>query len=47
MNDMAGFFQAHSASLAWESNYQGTDTGGGYGTGTRVPKAAAAYKADF
>ena len=47
VNDMYHFFQAHSASLAWESNFQGPSTGGVYGTGSLVPKASAAYKADF
>ena len=47
VTDMRGFFQANAASLAWESNYQGADTGGSYGTGTQVPSAAAAYKAGF
>ena len=47
VNDMLGFFQAHAANLAWESTFQGTITRGTYGTGTRVPKASAAYKAGF
>jgi hypothetical protein len=47
VTDMLGFFQAHSANLAWESNFQGTITRGTYGTGTQVPKASAAYKAGF
>jgi Glycosyl hydrolase family 26 len=47
VNDMLGFFQANVAHLAWESNFQGTITDGAYGTGTRAPKAAAAYKAGF
>jgi hypothetical protein len=49
---MLGFFKAHAASLAYESNFQ--CTGGNYGTNgiygatrTPVPKAAAAYKAGF
>jgi hypothetical protein len=47
VNHMRGFFQAHSASLAWESNFQGSSTGGTYGTGTSVPKASAAYRTGF
>ncbi len=47
VNDMAGFFRANAASLAWESIFQSTTTGGVYGTGTLVPKASAAYKAGF
>ena len=47
VNDMLGFFQAHSANLAWESNFQGTITRGAYGTGTQVPRASAAYQAGF
>lgn len=47
VNDMDGFFQTHSAILAYESNFQGPSTGGVYGTGTQVPAASAAYRADF
>jgi hypothetical protein len=47
VNDMLGFFQAHSAILAWESNFQGPSTAGTYGAGTSVPKASAAYQAGF
>jgi hypothetical protein len=47
VNDMLGFFQAHSAILAWEANFQGPSTGGVYGTGTQVPSSSAAYKSDF
>jgi len=47
VTDMLGFFQAHSAVLAWESNFQGASTGGTYRTGSRVPRASAAYKAGF
>ena len=47
VNDMLGFFRAHSANTAWESNFQGPSTGGVYGAGTRVPKASAAYQAGF
>ena len=47
VNDMLGFFQAHSAVLAWEANFQSPSTGGVYGTGTRVPGSSAAYKAGF
>ena len=47
VNDMLGFFRAHSANIAWESNFQGPSTGGVYGAGTLVPKASAAYQAGF
>ena len=47
VNDMAGFFQANAANLAWESIFQSATTGGVYGTGTQIPKAAAAYQAGF
>ena len=47
VTDMLAFFQAHSAILAWESNFQSPTTGGVYGTGTQVPQASAAYKAGF
>ena len=47
VNDMAGFFQAHSAILAYESNFQGPSTGGVYGISSQIPTASAAYKADF
>jgi hypothetical protein len=47
VNDMLGFFRANAASLAWESNFQGTNTGGAYGTGTVVPLSSAAYNAGF
>ena len=47
VNYMRGFFQANAAYIAWESNFQGTATRGGYGTGTQVPLSAAAYKAGF
>jgi Glycosyl hydrolase family 26 len=47
VNDMLGFFRAHSANIAWESNFQGPSTGGVYGAGTRVPEASAAYQAGF
>ena len=47
VNDMYGFFQAHSAHLAWESNFQSPGTHGVYGAGTLVPNASAAYRADF
>ena len=52
VNYMLGFFKANAASLAWESNFQGT--GGNYGTNgvyggnnTPVPNSAAAYKLGF
>ncbi len=44
---MLGFFQTHSANLAWESNFQGPTTGGVYRNGSRVPKASAAYRTGF
>ena len=47
VNDMLGFFQANSAEIAWEANFQSPSTGGVYGAGTQVPRASAAYKADF
>ncbi len=47
VKDMLGFFQAHSANLAWESNFQGTITRGTYRSGSQVPKASAAYQAGF
>jgi hypothetical protein len=47
VNDMLGFFEAHSAALAWEANFQGPSTGGVYRTGTQVPGSSAAYKAGF
>jgi hypothetical protein len=47
VNDMLGFFQAHSAILAWESNFQAPSTGGIYGAGSSVPNASTAYKAGF
>ena len=47
VNDMAGFFRANAAILAWESIFQSSTTGGTYGTGTQMPKASAAYKAGF
>jgi glycosyl hydrolase family 26 len=47
VNDMRAFFQAHSAILAWESNFQGPSTKGVYGTGTSIPKSSAAYQAGF
>ena len=47
VNYMRGFFQANAADLAWESIFQSSTTGGVYGTGTQMPKAAAAYKAGF
>ena len=47
VNDMLGFFQAHSLILAWESNFQSPSTGGTYGAGSSVPNASTAYKAGF
>lgn len=47
VNDMLGFFQAHSQILAWESTFQSPSTGGTYGPGSLVPKASSAYVAGF
>jgi hypothetical protein len=47
VNDMLGFFQAHSGILAYESNFQGPSTGGVYGPGTPVPNSSAAYQSGF
>ncbi|HUJ83180.1 MAG TPA: glycosyl hydrolase [Candidatus Acidoferrales bacterium] len=47
VNDMLGFFKANASSLAWESNFQGTTSGGMYGPGSPVPNASAAYQAGF
>jgi beta-mannanase len=50
VNDMLGFFQAHAARMAYESNFQGAaagSTGGSYAAHTTVPNAAAAYRAGF
>jgi hypothetical protein len=47
VNDMIGFFQAHSAILSWESNFQGPSTGGVYGSGSQVPGSSVAYQAYF
>jgi Glycosyl hydrolase family 26 len=49
VNDMRAFFAANASSIAFECNFQGpqSSTGGSYGTGTSIPKASAAYKADF
>jgi hypothetical protein len=48
VQDMAGFFQANAANLAFEANLQGTDnTGGVYWPTTTLPNAAAAYRSAF
>jgi len=48
VNDMLGFFKAHSQNVAWESNSQGSNLGGsGYGPGSTLPKSSAAYQAGF
>lgn len=46
---MWSFFAANAAHLSFEANFQGdaSSTGGSYDTGTTVPSAAAAYRADF
>jgi hypothetical protein len=46
---MRAFFAANSAHLAFECNFQSAPASGGgsYGPGTRVPRAAAAYKGGF
>jgi Glycosyl hydrolase family 26 len=45
--DMESFFRAHASHLAFEANFQGSDSNGGYRARTRVPRAAAAYRAGF
>jgi hypothetical protein len=54
VNDMLSFFKTNAASIAYESVFQSNTVGGSYGTNghyggtnTRVPRAAAAYKAGF
>ena len=47
VNDMLRFFEAHSAALAWEANFQSPTTRGVYRSGTEMPRAAAAYRAGF
>ena len=49
VKDMSTFFAANFAEIAFECNFQGdlSSSGGGYGMGTLVPKAAAAYRARF
>jgi len=49
VNDMRAFFSSNAREIAFECNFQGpvSPAGGSYGAGTLVPKAAAAYKADF
>jgi hypothetical protein len=47
VQDMRAFFAANAAHIAFESNFQGSSTGGTYGVGTTVPNAAAAYRAGF
>jgi hypothetical protein len=49
VQDMRAFFAANATRIAFEANFQGdpASTGGSYGAGTTVPKAAAAYKAGF
>jgi hypothetical protein len=49
VNDMRAFFSANAGEIAFECNFQSpaSPTKGSYGAGTLVPKAAAAYKADF
>jgi len=49
VNDMRAFFSSNAGEIAFECNFQGPapPTRGSYDAGTLVPKAAAAYKADF
>jgi hypothetical protein len=47
VNGMRAFFTANASAIAFECNFQATSTGGSYGPGTSIPKASAAYKADF
>jgi hypothetical protein len=49
VQDMASFFQANSASLAYECNFQGTSasTGGAYWPTTTLPNSAQAYRQSF
>jgi Glycosyl hydrolase family 26 len=49
VNDMRAFFALNASAIAFECNFQGpsSSTGGTYGAGTSIPKASAAYKADF
>jgi hypothetical protein len=49
VRDMRAFFAANAAHIAFEANFQGgpASGSGSYGSGTAVPKAAAAYKAGF
>jgi hypothetical protein len=49
VKDMRAFFSSNAREIAFECNFQGpaSPAGGSYGAGTLVPKAAAAYKADF
>jgi hypothetical protein len=46
---MRAFFASNSSHLAFECNFQGSPASGGgsYGPGTRVSRAAAAYKTGF
>ena len=49
VNDMRAFFAANAPAIAFECNFQGpsSSTGGTYGADSSIPKASAAYKADF
>jgi hypothetical protein len=49
VGNMRAFFAANAAEIAFECNFQGdvSSSGGSYGAGTSVPKAAAAYKTRF
>ena len=49
VDDMREFFAVNASEIAFEANFQGTQstTGGSYGPGTSLPKASAAYKAGF
>ena len=49
VTDIRAFFAAHAAEIAFECNFQGSQstTGASYGPRTSVPAASAAYKAGF
>jgi beta-mannanase len=49
VKDMRAFFAANAEEITFECNFQASpsSTGGSYGPGTLVPKAAEAYKAAF
>lgn len=49
VRQMYAFFKSNADEIAFECNFQGTSssTGGSYGTGTLVPRAAKTYKMTF